>query len=148
LFKSDDKGQTWERMPRPVRYEESKGVRYIGHWRIEQNHRYSAGGANVSDSPGATASFNFDGVRIRWIGSRGPDHGIARIGIDEHDPVTVDLYAVRRQDQCCLYESRLLEPGLHSATVTVAGQRHADASGSFVYIDAFDVEPPTVRTRS
>ena len=83
----------------------------------------------------------FHGSRIRWLGSRGRDHGIARVAIDDQEMATVDLYATAAEQQSVLYESPLLSPGLHSLVVTLTGQSHPDASGARVCIDCFDVEP-------
>jgi hypothetical protein len=141
LFRSEDKGESWKLMPRPVRYEETKQVRYEGHWRFERDDAYSSGGASISAAPGARALLNFWGTRVRWLGTRGPDHGMARVEIDGQELATVDLYSPVRESQCVLYESPELEPGLRSITITVAGKRHEYASGLRVCVDAFDIGP-------
>ena len=69
-----------------------RGARFAGDgWRESEAFRFN-------DRPGASASFDFHGMGIRWIGYRFDDAGIAEIRIDGRLVAMVDQFGPRRGD--------------------------------------------------
>lgn len=103
---------------------------------------WSAGGAAVSSTPavpGARATFTFTGTSVNWIGSRGPQNGIARVYLDGALQATVDTYSPT-PFQAVVYMVTKLAPAAHTLAIEVTGQKNASAGDSLIYIDAIDVQ--------
>jgi hypothetical protein len=86
---------------------------------------WSAGAAAVSSTPavpGARATFTFTGMSVNWIGSRGPQNGIARVYLDGAFQGTVDTYSPT-PFQAVIYMVTKLAPATHTLAIEVTGQR-------------------------
>src|SRR5207253_1643303 len=74
--------------------ESSPAVTLSGPWTPASSELGWSGGAAVqSSTAGATASVNFTGTSIRWLGSRGRRMGIALVSVDGGPAREVDLFA-------------------------------------------------------
>src|SRR5256885_744385 len=103
---------------------------------------WSGGTAVQSNAAGATASFNFSGSSVRWIGSRGRGMGIALVSVDGGPGREVDLFA-RPDDEVHtpIITISDLSDGPHTLTITVTGRQNTSSTGNVVVVDAFDVQP-------
>ena len=61
------------------------------------------------------------------MGPRGRDHQ------------TVDTYASPARHQTVLFSATALAPGIHTLVITATGTHGAASSGSWIWVDAFDV---------
>jgi len=103
---------------------------------------WSAGAAVVSSTPavpGARVTFTFTGTSVNWIGSCGPQNGIARVYLDGAFQATVDTYSPT-PFQAVVYTVTKLAPATHTLAIEVTGQRNASATDSLIYVDAIDVQ--------
>jgi photosystem II stability/assembly factor-like uncharacterized protein len=140
LLKSADSGKTWELVRRPVRFKsQCAQLTYRGSWRIRRRKLPASKTANYSATPGDTANFEFIGREIRWIGEQGPDHGVARVFIDDKFVTTVDQYAEARSFATVSFETRDLLQGPHTISIHVTSEKNSRSSGNDIVIDAFDV---------
>ncbi len=147
LLKSTDTGSTWELVPRPVRYESAhlRGDVWVsrfaakGLWRILDGAEFTRSMTSWADWPGDEARLTFVGTGIRWIGARGPDHGMAEVFIDGVARTRVDQYAGARESGVVSFSETELAWGPHTLTIEIAEARNEAASGSRVEIDAIDV---------
>lgn len=141
IYLSRDAGLTWTRVAKPTRYEASRAeITYRGHWSATFDDAFSAQRAHHACSPLDEATLRFVGAGVSWIGTRGPDHGMAAVFVDEELRATVDLYAPQRECNVALF-STPLPHGHHEITVRVQRAKNDQSSGRKVEIDAFDVEP-------
>ena len=143
LYRSDDAGDTWARIaPAPVRYEAARyEIRTLPSraWHVVHDRRFSASTAYYSVEKGAKATLGFVGIGVRWIASRGPNHGIAEVLIDGEYVQSVDLNGAHFEGGCSVFEITGLPFRDHAITVVVNQASNARASGKRVVINAFDV---------
>jgi hypothetical protein len=127
----------------PIRIEQnSTAVVYTGGaWFTNATAPSSGGSAALSTDANARATVTFTGTAVKWIGYRDEWSGIARVYVDGVLKVTIDTYASPSQGQAVLYTATGLASGAHSLTVEVAGAHGATSSGSWVWVDAFDITP-------
>jgi hypothetical protein len=147
LVKSMDGGMTWREIPRPLRYEgEATFQEWIvlpvfleGQWDNDYNKEYSTSRIISSIEPHSEASLRFVGSGVKWIGTQGPDRGVASVSIDGKFQTKVDQYREDRKGLVELFSMNGLSHGFHEITITVDGRRNERSSGTRIDIDAFDV---------
>ena len=108
-------------------------------WEKNHSEEYSSGTVMCSQERESQATLRFVGSEVRWIGTRGPDRGMASTFIDGVFQATVDQYSSDRQVLQELFSMNGLSHGPHSITVKVDGARNEKSSGVRIDIDAFDV---------
>lgn len=139
LFRSDDGGDHWTLLQRPARYEDQRGViHYTGNWKERRGDGYSATSIHDTSERGATVSLDFYGCGVRWIASKSPDGGKARVYLDDAPVATVDLAADKTQDMAVAFSRTGLTCGPHS--IRVEAGTGTDKAGRISF-DAFDVLP-------
>jgi hypothetical protein len=86
---------------------------------------------------GVSASVNFNGTGITWIGKKGPNYGVATYAIDGGTPTTFNAYASTEIDQNPNVSVTGLASGSHVLTISLTNS----TSGSNYYqtIDAFQI---------
>ncbi len=92
-----------------------------------------------SRTPGATITLDFSGTGVRWLGSKGYNHGIARVLLDGKLVGEVDQYARQRDYLAEMIHLEGLAPGHHTLEIRVVDKRNTASSGQWVDVDAFDV---------
>ncbi len=94
-----------------------------------------------SNHPFGACEVAFRGSLVRWLGSRGPDHGQAEVYLDGSLVDTVDAYAPQAQASQVLFETQGLEDGrIHTLRIVVRRERHPEATDCLQGIDSFEVE--------
>lgn len=147
LVKSTDEGKTWVEVSRPVRYESEAGslkgffspITLEGKWEIHYGAAYSGGAVMYSHERESQASLRFVGSEVRWMGTCGPDRGLASVFIDGLFQRHVDQYSKNPKVLEELFSLHGLPYGSHTITITVDGARNEKSSGERVDIDAFDI---------
>lgn len=140
IYKSEDGGLSWTRVSTLARYEQDRwtSLDYTGDWHLLKTPLASSSYVAWSNSPGSVA-FHFVGSGVRWIGGKGPRHGIAEIHLDGAAQGVIDLYAPEALLQQVLWRKDWLPYRQHELTVTVAGSSNSLSEDNIVTIDAFDV---------
>jgi hypothetical protein len=105
-----------------------------------QDRAYSEGTSAESNTPGAQATFTFNGTGVRWIGVRGPQTGIARITLDGQVVDDIDTFAMAESLQHVDYTVTGLAAGSHTLGIEVL-DKNPMSTNFWVLIDAFDVLP-------
>lgn len=143
LYQSCDGGDTWKiRISAPVRYEAARcEIRTLPPraWQLMHDRGFSAMTAYSSEYKGASAVLDFVGIGVRWIASRGPNHGIAEVFIDGEYVQSIDLYGPCFEAALCVFEIYDLPFQQHTITVSVKQSSNERASGERVVVNAFDV---------
>ncbi len=114
-------------------------VTYSGTWSPNATASHSGGNAVQSMSRGAQARLTFTGTAVSWIGYRDQWSGIARVYLDGQNMGNVDTYAPTAQAQQVLFSRTGLAPGTHTLVIEVSGRHSKLSSGSWIWVDAFDV---------
>jgi hypothetical protein len=119
--------------------ETASPVTFTGGWtQGDTTETWSGGTAALSSTTGDRMAYVFDGTTVTWIGFRGPARGIARVYLDGAFQAQVDTYAAL-PFHGIVYSATGLAPARHRLEIEVTGQRNANATGSAVAVDAFDV---------
>ena len=128
--------------PTGTRFEETaSATSFTAGWtQGDTTKAWSGATAAVSATPGARAAFTFAGTSVQWIGSSGPQAGIARIFLDGALQATVDTYAPT-EIQAAVFKVTGLAAARHRLEVEVTGQKNPAASNSVIVVDAFDIRP-------
>src|SRR5258705_463507 len=87
---------------------------------------------------GARGTLTFPGPEVRGIGLRGPTTGIANVYLDGAFQARFDTY-LPTEVQTGVYTITGLAPARHTLAIEVTGQQNAQATGSLIAVDAFDV---------
>lgn len=142
VFQSEDRGNTWQIIKRPVRYDNHREViRYKGRWKILRDENFSASRISISDTTNAKVRLNFVGSGISWIGMTADDLGIAKIYLDNKFLVDVDQYSENQNLMATLYTIQNLRHGPHTIVIEASGTKNRASGGKRIVIDAFDVYP-------
>ena len=112
---------------------------YSGNWYANGGSANSGGTSTLTNPKDAQAAITFTGTGITWIGVSDPWSGIAWVYLDG-TLNTVDTYTMVTRYQHALFSVRGLAPGSHTLSIGVPHIRGGSTSGSWVWIDAFDIE--------
>jgi hypothetical protein len=142
IFRSQNKGKTWNTIDRIIRYENNykQGViEYSGDWELLKDTKFSSGNANLGRTKGSKVVFKFFGSGVKWIGH--PDYSMdsAKIYIDELPVETSMELGIDSNGNSSLYAIRNLKRGPHTITIEVLEQFAPNSKKQGVLIDAFDV---------
>jgi hypothetical protein len=89
---------------------------------------------------GVSASVNFTGTGITWIGKKGPNYGIATYAIDGGTPVTFDAYNSSEIDQNPNVSITGLTNGSHVLTISLTNSKNSASSNYYQTVDAFQIQ--------
>jgi hypothetical protein len=127
-------------IPATTRLEETATqLAYSGAWISLTEQSDSAGRCKRANGAGATVTVTFNGTYLAWVAKKGSSYGIAKVTLNGTTAQTVDLYSSKTLYAQKVWESGLLAPGLHTATIEWTGTKNAAATGASICVDAFDV---------
>lgn len=123
-----------------IRYEETDPrLGWAGELGAGEASSHSAG-RYVWAGPGwGAVRVRFEGARLDWVGTLGPQYGIAAVSVDGGPPVDVDLYAPLWQPKQVVFTTGQLSPGEHTVLISWSGRRNAAATNTYISYDAFDI---------
>ena len=136
------RGRRWIPIARPVRVEDTTpSVVYDGTWRrVARHEKTSAGSVHTSGEGLAEVTCNFVGTGVTWVGSNGPDQGVAKVYLDDEFQTDVDQFAPEFRGVATSYSISGLPRGRHSLRIVVLEDKNPSSLGARVEIDAFDLE--------
>jgi hypothetical protein len=113
---------------------------YSGTWWTNQSTSETNGQAALTNQPGCLATLTFTGTGITWIGEADGYSGLATVYLDGAMQV-IDTYSGDpTRYQTPLFSAHGLAAGTHTLTIEVTHERDSHTQGSWVWIDAFDIE--------
>jgi hypothetical protein len=126
----------------PGRYDDADDrVGYTGSWFHDHQFPQSAGESlTYSDKQGNQFRIAFTGSAITYVFTQAANRGIAEVTIDGQPRDKINQYS----SQTVWQAKRRFEglaPGPHTLEVRVSGEKDPQAAGTFVDLDAFEVEP-------
>src|SRR5258705_3426987 len=116
---------------------------YSGNWYTNDGAANTGGHAVLTNTKGARASITFNGTGISWIGVADAYAGLATVYLDGSMQV-INTYNPISQYQKVLFRAGALAPVVHTFSIEITHKRGAGTDGSWVRIDAFDVEAPPI----
>jgi len=114
-------------------------ITYSGNWYSNSNSAHIGGTAALTNTGGSRATIAFTGTGITWIGVLDGWSGLATVYLDGNMKV-VDTYGSPTRYRQALYTARGLSGGPHTLSIEITHERGANTQGSWVWIDAFDIE--------
>jgi hypothetical protein len=115
-----------------------KNIVFSGNWYSNEHSANSGGSAALTNTRGARVSLTFTGSGISWIGVSDGWAGLATLYLDGTMKI-VDTYGNRGYQQV-LFRASGLSAGPHTLSIEVTHERGPGTEGSWVWIDAFDIE--------
>ncbi len=115
-------------------------VTYSGSWFPNGASVFSAAGATSSMDAGSKATVTFNGTGLTWIGYTDEWAGIARVSVDGALKGEIDTYSTPNRAQARTYTLTGLPAGSHTLVIEATGRKNASSGGTWVWVDAFDVE--------
>ena len=112
---------------------------YSGNWYANESPFHSGGAAALTNTRGARVSLSFTGTGISWIGVADGWSGLATVYVDGAMKI-VNSYSDTGKYQNVLFAVHGLPSGPHSLSIEVTHERAAGTEGSWVWIDAFDID--------
>jgi hypothetical protein len=116
-----------------------RSIVYSGNWYSNNSAEHSGNTAALTNAPGARAAITFAGTGIDWIGVADGWSGLATVYLDGEMKV-VDTYSQSALYQRVIFAAHGLAPGPHTLSIEVTHERGPGTEGSWVWIDAFDIE--------
>jgi hypothetical protein len=118
--------------------QDDKSISYSGNWYGNESPNLSGGTAALTNTRGARVSITFTGSGIAWIGVSDGWSGFATLYLDGVMKV-IDTYgnnAYQRE----IFKATGLGSGPHVLSIEVMHERGPGTDGSWVWIDAFEIE--------
>jgi hypothetical protein len=124
------------------RYEDFEArIKYNGSWVHETKFPLtSSQSVSYSQKPGDNFQIAFTGSAITYIFTQAVNRGIAEVMIDGQPVDRISLYSLETVWQA-KHRFGGLKPGTHTFEVRVSGEKDPHATGTYVDLDAFEVEP-------
>ena len=119
--------------------QDDRSIVYSGNWYSNDGANHSGNVATLTNAPGARATITFTGTGIAWLGVIDGWSGLATVYLDGAMTV-VDTYSETAVHQREIYAARGLSPGPHTLSIEVTHERGPGTEGSWIWIDAFDIE--------
>ncbi len=142
LFRSKDAGNTWQRLERPLRFEDLREeIRYIGDWNKKEDAKYSALSETFSNIEGNSAKLYFVGTGINWIGTISSEHGNADVFIDgvKVGSVSQKTNTTKEENGKIVFSKTGLKNGSHEIVIKVVCPEGQHSCG-WISIDALETE--------
>ncbi len=132
-------------LPAPTRYQDTHAsLTFAGVWNYSTVSSATGGSFRHLDGTGS-ASVTFNGTSLSWVARKSPSYGVAKVTVDNGDPVLVDLYSPTSDYGKNVWNTGPLQARTHTVTIEWTGEKNAAATGTGISLDAFDVIGTLVR---
>ena len=121
----------------PQQMAEDDQFQYSGPWSIEDSAEASGRNLHVAETPGASATFSFEGNQVRLVGRAAAEGGLADVYLDGVKQLCgIDFWCPQPRDQQVVCYKNGLGPGKHTIRIVAAGARNPLSRGNRIYLDA------------
>ncbi len=117
--------------------ETAPDISYSGYWTPGSYSWFWGGKVRYSGVVGRRATLTFQGSKVGWVSTRGPNRGKAEVWLNGVRKATVDLYAPKLQMRRLVYTASVDNSVSHTLQVRVLGTKNAAASNTYVDVDGF-----------
>jgi hypothetical protein len=118
-------------------------VAWTGTWTDLHAAGFVGGAARRTDTKGASATLEFTGSQVAWVGRRAPSGGRARATADGAEQVTAHLDSTATEDRRLLVTIAFPTAAARSIVITSLGDGRTWVDG-FIVVDAPAVDPVLV----
>jgi hypothetical protein len=122
--------------------QDDPSITYSGIWYQNAGASNSGGSAALTNATGARAVVTFTGTGISWISEGDPWNGLATVTLDGQQR-KIDGWASTTRYQAVLFTVSGLPAGPHKLSLEINHERGPNGLGSWVWVDAFDIEQGT-----
>lgn len=119
--------------------QDDPSVIYSGNWYSNSSSANTGGLAALTNTKGARVSLAFTGSGIKWLGVTDGWGGLATVYVDGVMTL-IDSYGSVSGYQRPVFSARGLSTGPHTISIEVMHERGPATQGSWVWIDAFEIE--------
>jgi hypothetical protein len=114
--------------------EQVNQIQYSGSWQSVARENALDGTEHCASTAGDSFTITFTGSQIKWYASKENCQGTALVTVDGKDETLAHQWTYCRVPQYrrLLFDSGKLEPGLHTFTVRVTGQKHELSNGQTI----------------
>jgi len=134
----------------PGLYQETNpSVKTYGRWRTIRDANALGGAYYLSETPGESITFTFNGAGVNLIAQHWPGGGRLNVSLDgrsvpglptdEQGLSYIDLYRPMTEQHVYIPLVRAVSPGEHILRLTVANGHHPASTGTACIVDAFEV---------
>ena len=124
-------------------------ITYTGNWYPNTDPLESGGTATLTNLKGSQVIVIFNGTGINWIGESDGYSGVSYVTLDGvQTSVDTSNPASNTYYQKSLFSAHNLPAGTHRMTIEVLHQRDATTQGSWIWVDAFEVDNGTLLSGS
>jgi hypothetical protein len=116
-------------------------ITYDGSWATAAHPGYLHRSARYSSSRGSTATLEWTGRSVAWIGPIGPGRGTATVSVDGKVVATISTSAPRYQPRRTLFAHTWAKSGNHSLAIEVRGDGNVAIDSFTMVVDAPGPEP-------
>ena len=123
-------------------YRAHESILYFGRWK-----RVSGDGVNAarSNTQYNAFEFSFRGPVVQWMGSRGPDQGVADVYVDGEFCQSVDAYSGTLESDVLKFEKNdLRDHRVHTLRVVVRKERNPQATDCYQDVTTLRAVEPVV----
>jgi hypothetical protein len=136
-----------ENTPPPTRYDQGDyRISYSGAWTKVSTSSASGGSFCYAKTAGASATVAFIGTSLTWVAKKSSPYGLARVTLDDNEPVIVDLHNPTVLWRQRVWNTGKLPAGLHTVKIEWLGQASVPGGGIDANVDAFDIVGTLART--
>jgi hypothetical protein len=122
-----------------TRYEQADShLGYAGTWTVSSTSSASGGSFRYCNGTGSV-TVSFTGTYLAWIAKESSVYGIAKVKLDDNDPVSVDLFSSTAVFKRPVWNTGPLDPGPHMVKIEWTATANASATDTNIGVDAFDV---------
>ena len=126
--------------PKPMTFQQSSTLlAYTGTWTVYHATSASGGSFRILSSTGSSFTAELRGTFLGLVAKTGPAYGQARVTLDGGDPVLVDLYSKSALFRQNVWNTGLIDYGVHTLKFEWTGLKNSAATGSDVNIDALQI---------
>lgn len=128
--------------------DDSPEILYYGDWSVSNDPSFFENDQHLSNSPHTNCYFTFNKNLVRWIGSKGNNHGFADVYIDGVFQETIDTYSDELLSRQVLFEKKgLSNDRIHTINIVVKKEKNTRSSGYYQDIDYFESLEPVNYSR-
>jgi hypothetical protein len=121
-----------------VTQDTSRRLTFRGAWNSVRHSGVLGTTVHRAAAAGSSVSMRFTGSRVSWIGTRGPQQGVARVYVDGRRVATIDGYARATQRRAVLL-TLATAPGKHLIEIRATGAHRPRAAAGHLDLDAIVV---------
>ncbi|GAA0753173.1 cohesin domain-containing protein [Clostridium sartagoforme] len=121
------------------KYEETNtNISYIGSWNPQNHSSYSGGSAMLSNKPGDSITFQFNGTGIKLYSYASSICGISKITID-NEVFTIDNFSSIATPNKLIVDKKGLTYGNHTVTIEVSNTKNPASRDYNFVLDKFEI---------